>query len=393
MYVDCLNYCASCTKCIQAKPHRIYKPPFQETFSPVKCNQLVTLDSVGPFSNNKYILTVIDAFSRHLELYILNNITAVSVAKSFFKYVTLFGRPELVLTDLGRQFNCELFAKFSQLFNIQLRHTTSANAQANTLSERVNLSIKTSIKALLASGLDFDYAVDVHKACCNASTHSTTEFSRNLVHFGRELSLITDIVNFNINPSLDSAFELHKLLEQLQFVYRKVYRNSVTKKLAQNQSHNEKCKPRNIQAGHLVYLKSKNKYKPSYDGPYFVKKVISPVLRLIQELNNKQAPLKKIHVNRLVKFQKRQSHLGGEQSVKKNNDVGRPESPIPFQVTVNADVVPAVRPQSPDASAGPSSVPDAVPVPDIPNDVGAPVPQHDPVPVQQTRSPYQLRRR
>lgn len=79
MFADVVNYIKSCDKCLTLKPQRVPVAPLQKTIIPTRPGQLLSLDLVGPFSNGKHILTVIDHFSKHLKLYALKNITAMQV--------------------------------------------------------------------------------------------------------------------------------------------------------------------------------------------------------------------------------------------------------------------------------------------------------------------------
>lgn len=165
------------------------------------------MDIVGPLGNGAYILTFVDHFSRHLEMKILTNLTSRVVVDSLLWYVTTYGRPSLLLTDLGTQFTAECFEKFNELIGTKLIHTSSGHPEANAISERVNLSIKTSIKSLTDSGVQFKHAVLLQKAMYNASIHGTTNFSPNAIHFGRAMSLLFDI--FQPDVTLNQLVSLH----------------------------------------------------------------------------------------------------------------------------------------------------------------------------------------
>ena len=75
--------------------------------------EFVSLDITGPVCGH-YVLTVIDHFSKHIELYCVKNIQAATIAKCFLKYVCIFGRPSFVFTGLGHSSQ----RKFSKILTL-----------------------------------------------------------------------------------------------------------------------------------------------------------------------------------------------------------------------------------------------------------------------------------
>ncbi|WP_431190247.1 integrase catalytic domain-containing protein, partial [Escherichia coli] len=75
------------------------------------------MDIVGPWppsSGYRYILTMIDRFSRWPEAVPLDNISAESVARAFVTHwVSRFGIPARITSDRGPQFEAGLFQGLS----------------------------------------------------------------------------------------------------------------------------------------------------------------------------------------------------------------------------------------------------------------------------------------
>ena len=88
--------------------------------------QTVSLDLLGPFpetnkNHDKYILSVCDHFIRWIELYPIENMDALTVAKVFVKeFVSLFACTfcSQTLTDQGAQFESKLFEEICRLLDI-----------------------------------------------------------------------------------------------------------------------------------------------------------------------------------------------------------------------------------------------------------------------------------
>ena len=79
--------------------------------------QHIHIDLIGPLvtlNNFKYILTVIDRFTRWPEAYPLSIITAKMVAEVFFyNYIPRFGVPIQVISDQVTQFTLNIFKELS----------------------------------------------------------------------------------------------------------------------------------------------------------------------------------------------------------------------------------------------------------------------------------------
>jgi transposase InsO family protein len=322
MFVDVQNYVASCTVCITSKIQRIPPAPFQHPIVPTHPNDAISLDLVGPFNNGFHILTVIDLFSRHLELYPLRKIDANSVALKIFKYITTFGRPSLILTDLGTQFTAETFKNLNNMFGIDLIHTTTGRPQANAISERINTSIKNTINAFQSEGKNFFHAVDIHKSLYNASKHSTTGFSPNAIHFARDLSIITDTFDVRkVTPELNESFALFQVYETINKIYEQVYENITSSQEAARLEQQRRAKLRTFKPKDIVYVRPVGKFVKRLTGPFMVKKIIGPVTYSIQRLGNPEAKMFSIHADRLFLAPRRRNFLRFDPDLQPNEFV------------------------------------------------------------------------
>lgn len=93
-----------------------------------------------------YCLTVIDKFTRWPEAVPSTNITAETVNKAFVvNWIVRFGVAAKVTTDLGRQFESELFHQLAATLGIDHSKTTPNHPQANGQIERVHHQLKATI--------------------------------------------------------------------------------------------------------------------------------------------------------------------------------------------------------------------------------------------------------
>jgi len=154
---DCQKWVAECQECQSCKVQRHTKRPIGELPCPTERFTIMHMDIVGPLvlpdddrsleSRPRYLLTMIDAFTRWVEVVPLVNITAESVCNAFmFQWFARFGPPLEIITDRGSQFNSELLKLINNLLGINHIRTSSYNPKSNGLIERFHRSLKASLK-------------------------------------------------------------------------------------------------------------------------------------------------------------------------------------------------------------------------------------------------------
>lgn len=98
---------------------------------------------------------------------------------------------------------------------------------------------------------------------------------------------------------LDISHHLHSICNTTNKLINNTYHNLRLAQRNQNSKINKHRTLRKFAVGDTAYLKSPNKYNKGYSGPFQVKKFLSPVVVLIQEIENPCAPLMKRHINLL----------------------------------------------------------------------------------------------
>ena len=110
------------------------------------------------------------------------------------------------------------------MLGINLRFTIIRNLQANNVSERINASIKSTVKTSMKGGYSFQNAVRTHQLMYNSSYHSTITTSPNNVHFSRHLSNIMDtFLSFNFKNRLDVHSHFYMICNNLHRLYDEIY--------------------------------------------------------------------------------------------------------------------------------------------------------------------------
>ena len=74
------------------------------TYTPMGC---LNIDFIGPFPDGGYVLVIMDTFTRCVELFHIEDATALSIAKCLLQHFGHFGAPLQLRSDNGTHFISE----------------------------------------------------------------------------------------------------------------------------------------------------------------------------------------------------------------------------------------------------------------------------------------------
>ena len=151
LVADVDEWVKTCSECQQAKIVRHTVIPPKPIDVPQRRFSHIHIDIVGPLkpSNGfKYLLTVVDRFTRWPEVIPIENIEASTVAEKFIEtWIPRFGVPDIISSDRGLQFQSQLFANLTRSLGIHHIQTAAYNPRANGLVERFHRQLKDSLRA------------------------------------------------------------------------------------------------------------------------------------------------------------------------------------------------------------------------------------------------------
>ena len=106
----------------------------------------IAMDILGPLpiteEGNRYVLVIMDLFTKWTEAYPLKDQEARTVATVFVnEFITRYGTPLQVLTDQGTNFESRLFREVCELLQIDKTRTSSYHPQSNGSVERFNRTL------------------------------------------------------------------------------------------------------------------------------------------------------------------------------------------------------------------------------------------------------------
>ena len=151
MYKDIFQYVLTCQTCQRSKQT---KPTTKATLVPMKVANVFDrwhIDILGPLTPTaqgfKYLLLVVDSFSRWIECFPMKDQEALTVAKLLYSEVFCrFGAPHTLVSDRGRNFMSKLVTALCEMFQVKRHFTSSYHPQTNSTCERLNRTLATCLR-------------------------------------------------------------------------------------------------------------------------------------------------------------------------------------------------------------------------------------------------------
>ena len=158
--------------------------------------QHLSIDTIGPMTEdqfgNKFILVVIDQFTRFVELYATKEVTAKCAAQALVHQIGRYGAPESIRSDNGTQLVNETIGELLELVGSEHRLSLPDSKEENGIVERANKEVMRHLRALtldLKSTSDWSVYLPLVQRIMNASVHSSIGMSPAQLLFGNAVTL------------------------------------------------------------------------------------------------------------------------------------------------------------------------------------------------------------
>ena len=151
--------------------------------------------SITSAKGNRYVLVMVDCFSRWTEACPLPDKTAVSVADAFFSnIVCCFGMPSVIHSDQGREFENKVMHEPCLLGGSHKTKTTPYHPESDGLVECFNRTLLMMLAMFAGNNKDdWDDLLPAVMMAYRSSVHESTGFSPYQLMFGEECTLPMDI--------------------------------------------------------------------------------------------------------------------------------------------------------------------------------------------------------
>ena len=314
MHTDVSTHVESCLSCQHRKTsHR--QPKLPTGHRPVsRPFQLVAIDLVeyrSPSEGNRFILSVIDHLTRFLILIPIKSKEAAVVVRHLVDRVfSVFGPPETLHSDQGREFENQLVKELQTVFGYKKTRTAAYRPQGNSVLERVHSTVHNML-AMYSNLASDNWAelLSFVQFAHNTAYSKTLEETPHYLVFGRPPRLPVDnILGVPATDSPQNALEYsRRTVHNLQLAYELARRN-LQERADKQADANTKLSFPTFRPGdkvllHRPYAETDGpnpKLISPWHGPYVVRAQVSPVIYRVSE-QNKSAELT-VHLGRMKQY-------------------------------------------------------------------------------------------
>ena len=195
---DVQTYIKSCTVCIARKSPCPRKVPMGNVAVGHRWERVAMdlLDmSITTSRGNRYVLVIVDCFTRWTEAFPLPDKTAQSVADAFFNQVVCrFGMPAVIHSDQGREFENKISQELCLIGGSHKTRTAPYHPESDGMVERFNRTLLMMLAMFAGKNRDdWDDLLPAVMMAYRSSVHESTGYSPYRLMFGEECTLPMDI--------------------------------------------------------------------------------------------------------------------------------------------------------------------------------------------------------
>ena len=316
---DVEDWCRTCKVCNARKgPSGKGKSPLQ-IFNVGSPFDRVQMDILGPLpissSGNRFLLVVIDCFTKWVEAFPLKNCRARTIAEVFVnQLVSRHGVPLEVHTDQGKNFESKIFKELVNLLGIKKTRTTPLHPQSDGQVERQHQTILNYLSKFISENQkDWDDWIPLCLLACRSSKHEATGATPAELYFARDLRLPLDLLRGSPPIGRENSKEecIQNLRERLNLIHHNARQRLNLQSSRVKNYYDQRARQINFNVGQNVWLFNPHRMKGrapklqrNWEGPYKIVKKFSEVVFQIRKTGRHKC--KVVHADRLAPFVERQ---------------------------------------------------------------------------------------
>jgi hypothetical protein len=262
------------------------------------------LDLLGPLppaqGNLRYVVVVVEYFSKWIEAKPLATITSVTVQKFFLQNIVYrFGVPKAITVDNGTQFHAESFKEFCDKIGTKIHFASVRHPESNGLVERANNIIMTGIMKLIFNQPRGKWPDELIKVVWshNTTISRSTGFTPFKLLFGDEAITPEEAKAGSIRTtaSAEDETDYHVVKDTIEGTRLQAVENINKYQAETIKWRDRKVRLKNIKPGHLVLRRVANpdtvgKLQLMWEGPFLVVSSLRPGSYRLKDMDGNDIP-------------------------------------------------------------------------------------------------------
>lgn len=289
------DYIFNCLKCIEYSPitgkregylHNI--PKGDRPFLTVHVDHLGPLEKTK--NSNKFILVVIDSFSKFVKCYPSKTTKTEEVVLHLKNYFRTYSKPKRLVSDRGTAFTSNDFKTFLLSESVEQILIATGTPRANGQVEIVNRSIVPMLAKISEPSNEWDRVLYKVEFAINNTIHRSTGQTPSRLLFGiNQVGDVSDELRHVIEEINENRFDLPEIREKASEQIVKAQTKS------EEQYNVSRKEPVKYSVGDYVMIKNvdvthgvNKKLIPKFKGPYVVRKVLDYDRYVIGDIEGNQ---------------------------------------------------------------------------------------------------------
>lgn len=305
---DRVRSCERCQRCKQAPNTNVGTLSSELVTKPW---EKIFIDHIGPLprstKGNKYILTVVDAFSKFVFLLPARNTKAHTTTNLLSTHVfSIFGPPKFLVSDNVSHFRSRNVQDFCM--DLGIKHIfTSPYYPKPSHAERVNKNVKVAIRTFHSEFQTlWDQNLHWFQMSFNSALHESTQSSPARLFLGRHISQPLEL-QWNLDQLVDSQAPAQAIEQE----WARAVSNLKKARDIRQRRYDQGRSPNPFKPGDWVMYRENpiskaadninQKLLPVWSKPCVIEAFTSPVtVRLVNPVNGKF--IRKAHISQLKRF-------------------------------------------------------------------------------------------
>jgi len=313
MRQDIIRWCRQCQYCAKGKGPPL-RPHGQLQKIPVGAPMdLVTMDILSGLptadDSSKYILVVVDAFTKWVEAYPLPDQEAATCITAVYNGMfSRFGLPRQLHSDQGRNFESQLVTELCNISGIYKTRTTAFHPRSDGLTERANRTILAMLRAAAYKYTKkWPWKLSTVLAAYRMTVHSTTGVTPNRAMLGREVLLPASLIVAPPEESEPQSSYVQDFQDSLRQAHQQVRQAMGSSAKAEKTYFDRRMKKYSFFVNQKVWrywpkplVRQKHrKVTRVWTGPWTIITLRSPIVVELKDIASGRKQI--VHVDRIVR--------------------------------------------------------------------------------------------